>query len=159
MKFVLLVFALVFVSADSFAKGGSPTKIRCNLATLTYKEDIVKLMDINDLLKLGEYTYSKEAVQDIKCETYQGEVTVCESVIEKNGIYVRYHFNSQNGALEMEDLGTGQSSYTSWLNQVDVTKSGYLLTGTGLTNRRGGLMGNKRIFRVETSCWALEWKN
>jgi hypothetical protein len=158
MKLVLLALALIFVSTDSFAKVGSPTKIRCSLAKLTYKEDIVKLMDINDLLKSGDYTYSKEAVQDITCDTYQGEVTVCASVIEKNGIYVRYHFNSQNGALTVEDLGTGHSSYTSWLNQENVTKSGYLQAGTWLTNRRGGLMGSKRIFQVETDCWALEWK-
>ncbi len=158
--FALAIFSssIFSFSTVAFAGAGSPTKIRCDLAAMTYKEDITKLMDLNDLLKFGDHTYTRIWKQDITCDTYQGEVTVCESVIEKDGVFARYHFNTQNGALELEDLGTGQSSYTSWVNQHEVTKSGYLLGGTWLTNRRGGLMGNKRIFRVEASCWALDWK-
>jgi hypothetical protein len=46
----------------------------------------------------------------------------------------------------------------SWLNQYELTDSGYLLGGTWLTNRGGGLMGNKRIFQIDASCSAIAWQ-
>jgi len=154
--FALLTFTLFTIASPAHARVGSPEKVRCDLSVLEYKEDIEKLMDINDLLEGS--TMKKAGATNSDCHKFEGEVVTCESIVESLGLSVRYHFNTQNGGLELEDTVTGQSTYMSWTNQHHVTKSGYLLGGVWLTNRRGGLLGNKRVFQVEASCWATAWK-
>lgn len=152
----LTLLTLSFSAAPAFAQLGSPEKVRCDLKLLEYKEDIEKLMDINDLLEGS--TMKKVGAVTSECHKYEGEVVTCESIIESSGLSLRYHFNTQNGGLELEDTVTGQSTYMSWTNQHEITQSGYLLGGTWLTNRRGGLLGNKRVFQIEATCWATAWK-
>jgi hypothetical protein len=149
MKTVLLLSILIF-SASAFARAGFPKEIRCSLSSIEYKEDIKDLMDINTLL--NESTYHKMSTVDFQCQAHG-----CVAEIEMQGIYMRYHYNTQNGGLELEDKSLGQSVYNSWLNQHDVTQSGYLLGSVWLTNRRGGLLGSPRVFQVEAGCWALSW--
>ncbi len=151
----LLFAALSFVSV-AHARVGSPTKIRCDFAIREFHEDIQGMMDINDLFE--QDNYKKISLIDATCDTYENEVTTCQGVIENEMIYMRYNFNTQSGGLELQDLVTGQSSSMTWLNQHDVTQSGYLLGSIKLTNRRGGLLGQNRIFQIEAGCWALEWK-
>lgn len=151
----LALFALVFGFA-SYAEKGSPLTVKCAMSKLVYKEEIKELTDIETLLQDSKRV--RVETKEVECDTYQGEVTVCENEFDVQGFYSRYHFNSQSGALELEDRGTGQATYMNWMNQYEVTDSGYLLGGTWLTNRRGGLMGDARVFQVDVDCWATSWK-
>ncbi len=155
ISILMTMIGILVLALPTQARIGSPTKIKCDLAAQIYKEDIKELMDINTLL--NESTYKKIGFVISECNQYQGKVSTCESVIEQEGIQLRYHFNSQNGGLELIDASTGQSVYMHWTNQYDVTESGYLLGGLWLTNLRGGLMSNPRIFQLEVSCWGMEW--
>lgn len=155
-KFLIVTLAGIFsFTGLAQAKIGSPTKIRCDLGIHVHNEDINQLMDINALIENSRY--EKLGSVDATCRKHNGKVVTCESVIEDQAFYIRYHFNTQNGGLEIEDIVSGQSARVTWLNQHDVLESGYLLGRVNLTNRRGGLMGNQRIFQIESGCWALEW--
>jgi hypothetical protein len=142
----------------AFARTGGPQRINCDLSAYVYKEDIQKMMDINDLLNASTVSVLSQGTQD--CHTYNGEVVTCENTLTAQNIELSYAFNSQNGNMELTDSLTGQSTYATWLNEYDETKSGYLTLDISLTNLRGGLAGNPRIFEIDARCWAGkdDWK-
>jgi hypothetical protein len=150
MKAATLLLPLLFASTVH-ANVGTPAKVKCTVNKLVYKQPIDKLMDINELLEGSQRVLVK--MNEVECST-----DVCENEMEAEGVYVRYSFNSQNGSLEVRDAASGQENYVSWLNEYDVTQSGYLLGGTWVTNRRGLLMNDARVFQIEADCWATDWQ-
>jgi hypothetical protein len=119
--------------------------------------DIRELEDLERLFRGAQIV--SLADHESRCDTYEGKVTTCGNEIEQPGLYVRYVFNSQNGGLELRDMVTGQENNAGWLNQYDITKSGYLPLSVDLVNRRGGLTGNPRMFQITADCSAAgdEW--
>lgn len=131
----------------------------CDAKLLLAKEPITKKTDINTLLE--DSTEVELGSINPSCAKYEGDKSgTCEAVIEAKNIYIRYAHNTQNGNVTIEDKVTGQSTWHSWTNQHEITKSGYIRIDGWLTNTSGGVGGNKRGFQVEFTCRALpsDWQ-
>lgn len=144
---------LVFLSMALASLAQAETKhTSCELRGEVANHDIKGIETLDQLMEGS--TFVNIASDEAECGSYEGQLTTCENNIEKSGLSVRYTFNSQNGQLELSDAG-GQESYAIWTNEYELTKSGYLALDTALTNRRGGLGGNPRMFQVTATCgWA-----
>jgi hypothetical protein len=150
MKLAPLLILLAALPAH--AKSGSPKQTTCEIHAYVADHDI-KQMEELDVLLHGA-SLQQLASRQADCSTYEGSVTVCENEVDQAGLNVRYVFNTQNGGLELRDTVSGQENSAGWLNQYELTKSGYLPLTADLVNRRGGLLGNPRIFEVTASCGA-----
>ena len=154
-----LFFILPLSFANAFGEKGAPKKVHCTGTLYLAKEAISQRTDINELL----------ANNDIRllgsinpfCEKYEGDKSgVCDATIAHSNLYLRYVFNTQNGSVTIKDNVTGQSAWSGWTNQYELTESGYLATTVWLMNENGGLLGDPRAFGIEMTCHAYssEWQ-
>lgn len=152
----ILLFSAI--SAQAFNQVGPPNKVHCSATISLAKEPISELTDINKLLEDS----TKEDIASInpECHKYNGQVVTCEARIDNEKFRMRYAFNTQNGNIEINDLVTGQSTWSSWFNQYQVVKTGYVTKSVWLTNLKGGLLGNPRAFQLEFGCQAYgkDWE-
>jgi hypothetical protein len=142
----------------AFDEKGAPGRVQCKVATYTANSDITEKRDIEWLLAHSQYL---KVLQTVKtCPKNEGKVVTCELPYETDALKFRYYFNTQGGGLTLEDTESGQSSDVEWTNQYNLTESGYLNVSGELTNVRGGLLGQNRIFRVEVTCYASarDWR-
>lgn len=152
------MLALVSVGSGAHAmdRKGPPKKVRCTALALRTKKPILEKTDINELLR--DTLSAKLGDSQFECVKYPGDRgETCAAMLESGKFQVYYAFNTQSGNLEIEDKVTGQSSWQSWLNEYDLTGTGHLGLTTWLTNTRGGLLGDPRVFRIEVSCHGTEW--
>lgn len=161
MKYALIAFGAFFCSAiqaQAFDKIGPPNKVHCSAYAKLAKEPITEITDINKLLE--DSTSMDLGSINPECHKYNGKVVGCEGLIEKNGLHMRYAFNTQNGNIDITDPVTGLTAGSHWFNQYEIVKTGYITKGIDLTSLKGGLMGNSRAFAVHFSCQAYgkDWE-
>jgi len=161
-RFTLFVIAALFAGAAHavpFGQIGNPKKVTCSATMSLAKSAINGKTDIN-ILAAGHETVSLGKINP-SCAKYANDNSgTCEAIISSGSLYFRYSNNSQNGNVQIEDKTTGQSTYQSWYNQFEITKSGYLAAQASLVNTSGGLGGNNRAYQVDFACQALpaDWE-
>jgi hypothetical protein len=175
MRFLFLILLSVF-NISAYALAGSPSRIYCSArgseATLDipYLHDLIKRVcgdeggscDIRNVIL--SFTNRVELFNQatFECDKYNGKVSNClaRSGEGAGNLAFTYGFNSQFGSLNISDLATGVEVSSNWLNQYDVTNSGYLHTWISLTNYQGGLLGNPQLYKLTVTCYASqkEWQ-
>lgn len=160
-KLLILALSLAF-TVTAFGEIRGPRRIHCEIrygkATIPIDQVMKKTEgECQDygcdkesrLLKYSDFSQLENKVIDCTDD-------VCVATFGEIGslIYMRYHYNSQGGALEITDNSTEISTYSRWLNQNDLTKTGHLSTRTEIKLFKGGLLKDEKIWSVEAGCYA-----
>jgi len=164
---LIILASLSLGSFATAANPGSPTHVHCGIKTTETTHSIKEVMKLSEgkcanygcdkMSRLLQYSKTNFLIKDevFECQQYNSKTVTCVATIDSvPGIYMRYHFNTQNGALSLIDKTSGQEAYTQWSNRHKLTKSGYLSVNTLLANHNGGLQGNPRVFEIEANCYA-----
>jgi hypothetical protein len=117
--------------------GKSPKRVRCSLLV-----DGITLES-----KIGE------------CGFYKDSPTSCSAELAFGPLKARYFFNSQRGAIGLDDQISGVSVYVPW-DSIQASETGYKMVSAELHLKNGGLLGDPKLRRVEVKCYASadDWK-
>lgn len=171
MKYLILISTLIFAHL-SLALPGSPKVVNCEMVAQisslspAYLQELIKKAcgnnpqgscDIGNVILPYSKRVTLQQRTQYKCDFYNGQLSTCLARgTVKNAVLFSYGFNSQSGSIHLVDNVTGNEVSANWLNQHDVTKSGYLHSRLALKNYKGGILGDPKIWEIEANCWAAQ---